>query len=141
VYINVVRDVRFNSCAADICGAVRPIVRGWYLFRTWNDAVVAKCDVLHRRLTGGTKENGERSQYSRRLDWKLQVLPTEPSCSEMILVVGVTVLGNRHAVNHRNMEIVTDKIENYNKHINNPNKQLTAPINFRRKESKNTRGC
>jgi hypothetical protein len=36
----------------------------------------------------------------------------------MILVVGLTVLGNGHAVNHRNMEIVTNKIINYNKHIN-----------------------
>lgn len=84
--INLTHDVRYNNCAADSCGAVR-IVRAWYLFRTWNDAIVANCDVLHRRLPGGTKENGEGSQYSRRLDWKLQLLPTEPSCLVMMLVV------------------------------------------------------
>jgi len=48
----------------------------------------------------------------------LQVLPTEPSCPVMVFVVGVTVLGNGHAVNHRNIKTVTDKIINYNKHIN-----------------------
>ena len=110
----------YSSCAAVSCGAVS-IVGAWYLFWTWHDAVVTKYEGLHHRLRGGTKENGERSQYSRWLEWKLRDLPTEASCPVMMLMVGVTVLGNGHAVTHRNLKIFTDII-NYDKRINNPNK-------------------
>ena len=82
----------------------------------------AKCDVLHHGLPGETQEMARDIRYNCCLGWKLQDLPTEPSCPVMILVVGVTVLENGHAVNHRIIEIATDSILNYNNHINNPNK-------------------
>jgi hypothetical protein len=75
-------------------------------------------------LVGRDWRRGEGSLDSCRLDRKwvkmLLIEPTFPVVIVMVLMI--SVLENRHAMNQWNTEIITDKTINRSKNINNPNK-------------------